>query len=126
MNRIVFLLSLLITIIGGISLLFIIKQSGWLLSWILGVCLGFYPFLFFRIAGNLFYRKTGKLNSYLIWVILIVKLIITMLVILLIGSSGFIVHFPFMVGFIIVAPVVITIILIDSVRNKKSLMPYGK
>lgn len=137
MNRNIFLLSLIIAIIGGGSILYAIGESGWLLSWTLGVFLGIYPFFFFYITRNLFYSKSdgvatesrlfrGKVNTPLLWTILIMKLVLTVSIILFIGTLGFVVHLPFIIGFMIMAPIVITIILVDTVRHKNNLIPYGK
>ena len=119
-------MSLIIAVIGGGSILYAIGEAGWLLSWTLGTLLGIYPFFFFYITRNLFYSKSGKVNSPLLWVILIVKLVITVSIILFIGTLGFIIHLPFIIGFLIMAPIVITIILIDTIRHKNNLIPYGK
>jgi hypothetical protein len=126
MNRNIFLLPLIIAIIGGGSILYAIGQSGWLLSWTLGALLGIYPFFFFYITRNLYYSKSGKVNSPLLWAIFIIKLVLTVSIILFIGTLGFIIYLPFIIGFLIMAPIVITIILIDTLRDKKNLIPYGK
>ena len=126
MNRNLFLISLIIAVIGGGSILYAIGEAGWLLSWTLGGLLGIYPFFFFYITRNLFYSKSGKVNSPLLWVILIVKLVITVSIILFIGTLGFIIHLPFIIGFLVMAPIVIAIILINTVRHKNNLISYGK
>jgi hypothetical protein len=124
MNRNLLLLSLIIAIIGGCGILYVIGESECLVSWTLGSLLGIYPFLFFHITRNLFYSKSGKINSYLLWSILAVKFIITLSVIIFIGTLGFILQTPFTIGFLVMAPTVLTILLIDNLRNK--LTVYGK
>ncbi|MEW6027127.1 MAG: hypothetical protein AB1599_07530 [Planctomycetota bacterium] len=124
MNRNIFLKSLAISLLGGGGVLYLTDKSAWITSWSLGTMLGIYPFFFFYITRNLFWSKSGRINGILIWLILIVKFIITGLIIWLLGNLSFIIYAPFIIGFIAVAPVVLTIILISNFKNKQ--VSYGK
>ncbi|MBI5777870.1 MAG: hypothetical protein HZA49_00240 [Planctomycetes bacterium] len=124
MNRNILLLSLVISLLAGGSALYIAGKPGWVASWSLGTLLGIYPFFFFYITRNLYYGKSGKINGILLWAILIMKFIATALVILLLGNLRFIVSAPFIIGFLIMAPIILTIVLINNLTNKQA--SYGK
>lgn len=124
MNRNIFLLSLVISLLGGGSTLYLSGKPGWILSWSLGTLLGIYPFFFFHITRNLYYGKSGAINSVLLWSILIMKFIVTALVIWILGNLRFIVYAPFIISFVVMAPIILTIVIVNTLKNKQ--VSYGK
>ena len=114
----------MISLLAGGSTLYIAGKPGWIASWSFGTLLGIYPFFFFYITRNIYYGKSGKINGILLWAILIIKFIATALVILLLGNLRFIVYAPFIIGFVAMAPIVLIIVLINTLKNKQ--VSYGK
>lgn len=126
MSKKIFISSLLIGLIGGGVFLFIIEKPQWLLSWICGIIIGIYPFVFWQITQNVLYKLTKCFKSdkieenqpkrlsfryYLLLVILVFKFIILGILIILISNLKFIIGTPFLIGFIIMVPIIIIMLL---------------
>ncbi|MFH0889312.1 MAG: hypothetical protein V1871_08915 [Planctomycetota bacterium] len=147
MSKKIFILSLLIGLIGGGVFLFIIEKPQWLLSWVCGIFMGIFPFVFWQITRNVLYKSTKcskddkieenqtnrlSFRYYLLLAILVFKFIMLGILIILIGNLKFIIGTPFLIGFIIMVPIIITLLIVyqreqNSRENNKSiLMFYGK
>lgn len=147
MSKKIFIFSLLIGLIGGGVFLFIIEKPQWLLSWICGIVMGIYPFVFWQITQSILYKltkssKNDKIEEnqpkqlsfryYLLLIILAFKFIILGILIILISNLKFIIGTPFLIGFIIMIPIIITMLLLyqreqnSQEKNKSILMFYGK
>lgn len=147
MSKKIFISSLLIGLIGGGVFLFIIEKPQWLLSWICGIVMGIFPFVFWQITRNVLYKLTKcskddkieenqpKLLSfryYLLFVIVVFKFIILGILIILISNLKFIIGTPFLIGLIIMVPIIITLLIVyqreqnSLEKNKSILMFYGK
>jgi Mn2+/Fe2+ NRAMP family transporter len=132
MSKRTFIFSLLIGFVAGVVLLYIIERSQWLLSWACGVILGIYPFVFWQIAQNILYKLTGYSNGnrsekkqpkrlpfryYLLLVIVTFKFIILSVIIIFISKLKFIISTPFLIGFLIMAPIIVIMILIGQLTK---------
>ena len=157
MSKKIFLLSLLIGLMGGGLLLFAIGKSYWLLSWTIGVLLGIYPFIFWQITQTILNkvskysqktqddpsRRRGEVRGspvrdeqprrlpfryYLLIVILAFKFIILSVIIICISNFNFIISTSFLIGFIIMAPIIVIMILMEQLTeyNDRKIVFKGR
>ncbi|MFH1231205.1 MAG: hypothetical protein V1709_06875 [Planctomycetota bacterium] len=132
MSKRILVFSLLIGLIGGGVFLFIIEKPQWFLSWTCGTIFGIYPFVFWWITQNILYKLTRYSNNnktedkqpkrllfryYLFIIILAFKFIILSVIVILISKLEFIISTPFLIGFIIMAPIILTMILMGQLTK---------
>ena len=128
MNRNVFLLSLLIAIIGGIIILLGVGKSEWLLSWMLGVSLGIYPFLFWGVIRSFVFNKGKSSKRILLPALLLVKFAILGFGLFLLSKTRLVAPMPFLAGFVITTPSILTAVIVNIVKHSEAtpLMPTKK
>jgi len=121
MNKNIVLLSFIIILLIGGSIMLIAGKSQWLLSWTLGVVLGTYPFLFWGITRSFVLNNGKSSKRILLSGVLLIKFVILGAGLFLLSKIQFIIPTPFLVGLVITTPAILLPLIVDIIKNTRTL-----